>query len=112
MRKSLWMLGAFAPAMLTPSPATAQDIALYRVVQSRDELLIGVPAAGGADPLEAFARGLAQQGYQMAWQYGVARGEGGNQVHRPLRRIALFASQVARIEPYTAEFTVLPPPAR
>lgn len=109
MRKLLWTLGALAPAMMQAAPAVAQDVALYRVVQSRDEVLIGVPGPAGGDALDAFARQLAEKGYQTVWQYAVARGDGGGQVHKPLRRVAVFAGQVARIEPYASEFPVLPP---
>lgn len=109
MRKLLWILGALAPAMMQPGVAAAQDMALFKVVQSRDEVLIGLPGPASAETLEAFARQLAEKGYQTAWQYAVARGDGGGQVHKPLRRVAVFAGQVARIEPYASEFPVLPP---
>ncbi|MDD3518361.1 MAG: hypothetical protein PHQ14_08430 [Chromatiales bacterium] len=107
MSKTVVALGVVLGTLGT-GVATAGDMALYKVVSARDEVVIGVDVAAAAE-VGPLAERLAKNGYLVAWQYGPARGEGGATVQKPLRRIAVFAGQVIRIEPFVSDQPIVAP---
>lgn len=81
---------------------------LFRIVTSRDEITIGVPDGPGA-PLDELAAELFTAGYLIVWQYAAQRGEDGIIRQAPLRRIALAAAGVVRIEPFATDQEIVAP---
>ena len=99
---------ALAPA------AWAQEtkIALFKVITSKDEIIIGLTtdelkALGGTDA-GAVAHALAQKGDMAVWQYNVHRGANGEFQEAPTARIGLIASSSLRVEPYTTTYPIVP----
>ncbi len=83
---------------------------LFKVVSPRDEVVIGVPADGaGTPPLDALAARLFEAGHVVVWQYAAQRSADGVIRQAPLRRIALAAGGVLRIEPFVSDQEVVQP---
>ena len=99
---------AFAPAALAQEIKTA----LFKVVTSKDEIIIGLTtdelkALGGTDAA-AVAHALAQKGDMAVWQYNVHRGANGEFQEAPTARIGLIANSSLRVEPYTTTYAIVP----
>jgi hypothetical protein len=87
---------------------------LFKVVTIRDEVVIGVPAEAASEPihgipLDTLAARLFAAGHVVVWQYAAQRGQDGVIRQAPLRRIALAAAGVLRIEPFVSEQEVVAP---
>lgn len=94
--------------------AWAQEtkIDLFKVVTTKDEIIIGLSAdelkaLGGSDA-SAVAHALAQKGDMAVWQYNVHRGANGEFQQAPTARIGLIASSSLRVEPYTTPYPIVP----
>jgi hypothetical protein len=100
---------ALAGAALAQSP-----MKLFKVVTAKDEILIGLSdedlrKLGPAPDLDNLAQHLASTKQMTPWQYAVGRDAEGNLQHAPLRRVAIFANESLRIEPYSSAYKVAPP---
>ena len=87
---------------------------LFKIVTVRDEVVIGVPAEAPSEPihgvpLDTLAARLFGAGHAVVWQYAAQRGPDGTIRQTPLRRIALAAAGVVRIEPFVSEQEVVAP---
>jgi hypothetical protein len=107
------LLVALAPSAFAPK-AWAQEskTALFKVVTSKDEIIIGLTtdelkALGGTDAA-AVAHALAQKGDMAVWQYNVHRGANGELQESPTARIGLIANSSLRVEPYSTTYTIVP----
>ena len=96
-------------------PAMAKDeMKLFKIVGAKDEVVIGLTAAEAAKPgagpdLDNLARHLAANGQMTVWQYAVRKDPKGELQQAPLRRIAIFRQDTARIEPYATPLPVIAP---
>jgi hypothetical protein len=114
-----WLLGlALAGLMLetvVSHPALATDkVSLFKVITSRDEIVIGMTddelarlpskTAGGV------ARHLVDSGAITVWQYAVRKAEAGALEQAPLRQVGLVSSDALRVEPYTTPLKIVPIP--
>jgi len=113
-------LGPAASALLACAlalPAWAADVALFKIVTVKDEIVVGLTpdelaALGGAGDAGAVAAALADRGDLTVWQYATGRGKDGTLVFAPLRRIGLLAANSLRVEPYRSELPVVAPEAK
>ena len=99
---------ALAPAALAQETKTS----LFKVVTSKDEIIIGLTtdelkALGGTDA-SAVAHALAQKGDMSVWQYNVHRGANGELQQAPTAKIGLIANSSLRVEPYTTPYAIVP----
>jgi hypothetical protein len=94
-------------------PALATDkVSLFRVITSKDEIVIGLSDdelaqlesknAGGV------ARKLVSAGSMTVWQYAVRKAEAGALEQAPLRQIGLLSNDALRVEPYISPLKVVP----
>ena len=94
-------------------PAFAADqVSLFKVITSKDEIVIGLTAdelarlegnhAGG------IAKMLVAKGSMSVWQYAVRKAPTGDLEQAPLRQVGLIASESLRIEPYASPLKVVP----
>jgi hypothetical protein len=104
---------AFAPADFASAESGA-DVLLFKVVTVKDDVVVGWTAdelsgIGGGEPLGAVSSQLHQAGQLSVWQYAAKKDRDGALKMMPLRRIVVFSSGTARIEPYDSPLPVLPP---
>jgi hypothetical protein len=118
-RRDILTCGSLAALLVALAPnARAQETkqetktALFKVVTSKDEIIIGLTtdelkALGGTDAA-AVAHALAQKGDMAVWQYNVHRGANGELQESPTARIGLIANSSLRVEPYSTTYTIVP----
>ena len=93
-------------------PAFAADkVSLFKVITSRDEIVIGLPEdelakMDGNAP--GIARALVARGSLSAWQYAVRKAANGDLEQTPLHKVGLIASESLRVEPFATQLKVLP----
>jgi hypothetical protein len=86
-------------------------VKLFKIVTSRDEIIVGFSEAdlaiiGSADAA-SIGRKLAADGSLAAWQYAVRRAADGTLEHGPLHKISMLAHDSLRIEPYVTALPVV-----
>lgn len=114
-KRLLLALGAATLIMesVVIQPAFAADkVSLFKVITTRDEIVIGLSDdelaqiegrnAGG------IARLLVAKGSMSAWQYAVRKSATGDLEQAPLHKIGLIANDALRVEPYATPLKVLP----
>ena len=114
-------LSGFAALALLPLaaavlPARAQaPIQLFKLVSPKDEIIVGVEAtqlgAGPGPGVPRLDELLADKGQLTLWQYASQKDAGGALIQAPLRQVAVFKSELLRIEPYTTPLAVKAPAA-
>lgn len=103
---------ALAPNAWAQESKQESKTALFKVVTSKDEIIIGLTtdelkALGGTDAA-AVAHALAQKGDMAVWQYNVHRGANGELQESPTARIGLIANSSLRVEPYSTTYAIVP----
>jgi hypothetical protein len=98
----------------TISAAAQEQMKLFKIVSPKDEVIIGVTSDelrgfGSATDLDNLAQHLASTGQMTVWQYAVRKDQSGNLQQAPLKRIAVFKSDLLRIEPYTTPLPIVAP---
>jgi hypothetical protein len=94
-------------------PAFAADkISLFKVITTKDEIVIGL-TDGELAQLEdrnagGIARMLVAKGSMSVWQYAVRKAPTGDLEQAPLRQVGLIASESLRVEPYASPLKVVP----
>jgi len=94
-------------------PALAADqVSLFKVITTKDEIVIGLSDddlaqidgknAGGVAKL------LAAKGSLSAWQYAVRKAANGDLEQAPLRQIGLLSNESLRVEPYASPLKIVP----
>jgi hypothetical protein len=94
-------------------PALAADqVSLFKVITTKDEIVIGLSDdelaqldgrnAGGVAKL------LAAKGAMSVWQYAVRKAASGDLEQAPLRQIGLLSNESLRVEPYSSPLKILP----
>jgi len=94
-------------------PAIAADkVSLFKVVTSKDEIVIGLTddelAQVEGKDAGGIARMLVAKGSMSVWQYAVHKTNAGELEQAPLRKIGLIASESLRVEPYATPLKVVP----
>ena len=94
-------------------PAFAADkVSLFKVITSKDEVVIGLSEDELAQVDGRNAGGIAKmlvaRGSMSVWQYTVHKSASGDLEQAPLHRIGLIAADALRVEPYATPLKVLP----
>jgi hypothetical protein len=98
---------------LSQQSALATDkISLFKVITTKDEIVIGLTddELSKIDGRNAsgVAKMLAAKGAMTVWQYAVRKAETGALEQAPLRKIGLMANASLRVEPYTSPLKIVP----
>jgi hypothetical protein len=106
-------LAAFLMESLVIQPALAADkVSLFKVITTRDEIVIGISEADLAQiegqNAGGVAKALVAKGSMSVWQYAVRKSASGDLEQSPLHKIGLMASDSLRVEPYATPLKVLP----
>ena len=106
-------LASFLMESLVIQPALAADkVSLFKVVTTKDEIVIGISEADLAQiegqNAGGVAKALVAKGSMSVWQYAVRKSASGDLEQSPLHKIGLIASDSLRIEPYATPLKVLP----
>jgi hypothetical protein len=107
------MLALGTAAGRAADPETSK-MKLFKIVTQRDETVIGLKAEelrtfGPSGDLENLAQRIGTVGQMVVWQYAAKKGSDGQLQQAPAQRIAVFASGISRIEPYTTPLPVVAP---
>ncbi|MCP1841716.1 hypothetical protein ACVIHI_005362 [Bradyrhizobium sp. USDA 4524] len=94
-------------------PALAADkISLFKVITSKDEIVIGLTDADLAEVEGQNAGGIAKmlvaKGTMSVWQYAVHKSPSGDLEQAPVHKVGLIANDSLRVEPYPTPLKVLP----
>jgi hypothetical protein len=94
-------------------PAIAADkVSLFKVITSKDEIVIGLPddelAQLEGKDAGGIAKMLVAKGSMSVWQYAVHKTNEGELEEAPLRKIDLISSESLRVEPYATPLKVVP----
>ena len=95
-------------------PALAADkVSLFKVITSKDEIVIGLSESELAQLEGNNAGGVAKmlvaKGSMSVWQYAVRKAANGDLEQAPLRQIGLMSNESLRVEPYASPLKVVPP---
>ena len=115
-RRTLVAFAMLVPAALALRSVRAQSSApgvqLFKVVSSRDEVIVGADAAmlgaGSGPAVERLATQLAAKGQLTLWQYASSKDASGALVQAPLRQVVVFRNDALRIEPYATPLPIQP----
>ncbi|RSZ38476.1 MULTISPECIES: hypothetical protein [unclassified Variovorax] len=115
-RRTLIAFAMLVPAALAVrsvrAQAAASGVQLFKVVSSRDEVIVGADAAllgaGSGPAVERLAAQLTAKGQLTLWQYASSKDAGGALVQAPLRQIVVFKNDALRIEPYATPLPIQP----
>ncbi len=117
-KMSLRLLSAIGLVGLTMQgvamqPAIAADkVSLFKVITSKDEIVIGLTddelsQVEGKDA-GGIARMLVAKGSMSVWQYAVHKTSAGELEEAPLHKIGLISSESLRVEPYASPLKIVP----
>lgn len=91
--------------------AADTKVSLFKVITSRDEIVIGLPESELAT-MEGNAGGIAKalvaKGSLSVWQYAVRKAANGDLEQTPLHKVGLIAADSLRVEPFATQLKVLP----
>ena len=95
-------------------PALAADkVSLFKVITSKDEIVIGLSDSelGQMEGNNAggIAKMLVAKGSMSVWQYAVRKAVNGDLEQAPLRQVGLMSNESLRVEPYASPLKVVPP---
>lgn len=111
------LLGLAITALIIETPLmqtayAAEKVALFKVVTTKDEIVIGFDDGELAKLDSKDAGGVAKllvgKGSISVWQYAVRKNATGDLEQAPLRKIALISNDSLRIEPYTTPLKIIP----
>jgi hypothetical protein len=94
-------------------PAFAADkVSLFKVITTKDEVVIGLSddelAQVDGKNAGGIAKMLVAKGSMSVWQYAVHKSSTGDLEQAPLHKIGLLATDSLRVEPYATPLKVLP----
>ena len=106
------LAGLIMEFFVTQPAFSADQVSLFKVITSKDEIVIGLSDdelaklegrnAGGV------AKMLVAKGSMSVWQYAVRKAPTGDLEQAPLRQVGLIASESLRVEPYASPLKVMP----
>jgi hypothetical protein len=104
--------GLILESVMTYPALAADKVSLFKVITTKDEIVIGLTDdelsqldgrnAGGV------AKQLAAKGSISVWQYAVRKAASGDLEQAPLRQIGLLSNESLRVEPYSSPLKVIP----
>lgn len=101
-----------ASAWALTAHGEAAGVKLFKIVSPRDDIVVGVDVeqlGRGSEPaVQRLAALLVEKGQVTLWQYASAKEADGALVQAPLRQIAVFKSELLRIEPYSTPLPIKP----
>lgn len=110
----LLAVSACAWALAVPAQGVT-PMKLFKLISPRDDIVVGVDAAqlgaGDTPEVQRLATLLADKGQLTLWQYASQKDASGALVQAPLRQVAVFKSELLRIEPYATPLPVKAPGA-
>lgn len=91
----------------------ADKVSLFKVITTKDEIVIGLSDGELAQLDGKDAGGIAKmlvgKGSMSVWQYAVRRTASGTEFEQaPLRKVGLISNDSLRIEPYTTPYKIIP----
>ena len=108
----LGLAGLIMESVVIKPAIAADNVSLFKIVTSKDEIVIGVTDAELAQVDGKNAGGIAKmlvaKGSMSVWQYAVHKSASGDLEQAPLRKIGLIANNSLRVEPYATPLKVLP----
>ena len=97
-------------AAAAPARAQGPEVALFKVVTLKDEILVGMPntelASIGGDA-GAIARRLVGRGEMTLTRFTIRKNAAGDLEIAPATEVAILAHASIRIEPYAASLKVV-----
>ncbi len=106
------LTGLILETPLMQTAFAADKVSLFKVITTRDEIVIGLSGAElsqmEGNDAGAIAKMLVGKGTLSVWQYAVRHGRSGDLEQAPLRKVALIANDSLRIEPYSSPLKVVP----
>jgi hypothetical protein len=106
------LTGLILETPLMQSAFAADKVSLFKVVTTKDEIVIGLSDSELSQVEGKDAAGIAKmlvgKGTMSAWLYAVRHGPTGDLEQAPLRKVALISNDSLRIEPYTTPLKVVP----
>jgi hypothetical protein len=104
--------GLILESVMANPAFAAGKVSLFKVITTKDEIVIGLADdelaklegqnAGGV------AKWLAAKGSVSVWQYAVRKASTGDLEQAPLRQIGLMSNDSLRVEPYTSPLKIIP----
>ena len=107
----LGVAGLIMESIVIQPAYAAEKVSLFKVITSKDEVLIGIPEGELAKmdgTLGGVAKTLVANGSLSVWQYAVHKSASGDLEQAPLHKIGLIAKDSLRVEPYASPLKVLP----
>ena len=109
----LGLAGLIMECIVIQPAAAADKVSLFKVITSKDEIVIGL-SEGELAQLEGnnaggVAKMLVARGSMSVWQYAVRKAANGDLEQAPLRQIGLMSNESLRVEPYASPLKVVPP---
>jgi hypothetical protein len=106
------LTGLILETPLMQTAFAADKVSLFKVITTKDEIVIGLSDAELAQMEGRDAGGVAKmllgKGTLSVWQYAVRHGQSGDLEQAPLRKVALISNDSLRIEPYSSPLKVVP----
>ncbi len=106
------LTGLILETPLMQTAIAADNVSLFKVITTKDEIVIGLTDAelSQMDGRDAggVARMLVGKGTLSVWQYAVRHRQAGDLEQAPLRKIVLISNDSLRIEPYSSPLKVVP----
>jgi hypothetical protein len=104
--------GLIMESMLSAPAFAADKVSLFKVITSKDEIVIGLSdddlAQVDGKNAGGIAKMLVAKGSISVWQYAVHKSSSGDLEQAPLHKIGLLATDSLRVEPYATPLKVLP----
>ena len=109
-----FIIGAVTAGAALAQGRSEGGMQLFKIITTKDEVTIDLSAAelkklGDGGDVDSVASGLVGSGTLTAWMYAVRKAPDGKLQHAPVRRVAVFANAVVRIEPFVTDQEVVPP---
>ena len=108
----LGLAGLIMGSTLSMPAFAADKISLFKVITSKDEIVIGLTDADLAQVEGQNAGGIAKmlvaKGSMSVWRYAVHKSASGDLEQAPLHKIGILATDSLRVEPYATPLKVLP----
>src|SRR5947209_1230931 len=111
LKPGLGLAGLIMASVIQPAFA-ADKVSLFKVITSKDEIVIGLSddelAKLEASNAGGVAKMLVGKGSMTVWQYAVRKAPSGDLEQAPLHKIGLIASESLRVEPYATPLKIVP----
>lgn len=109
---SIGLAGLIMESVVMQPAFAADKVSLFKVITSKDEIVIGLTDSDLAEVegnnAGGVARMLVSKGSMSVWQYAVRKASSGDLEQAPLHKIGLISSESLRVEPYATPLKVVP----